>query len=131
MKASINLEDISQIAIGGFALAVPISFSEEAWKLGESLPIINLIFLFTLSLVFLAFYTYQGVFQGKIKNRVAVFMLRMLVAYIITVVIVSLILISINKFPLLSEPIIAIKRLVVISMPASMGAIVVDSFDKE
>ena len=131
MKASINLEDISQIAIGGFALAVPISFSEEAWKLGESLPIINLLFLFTLSLVFLSFYTYQGVFQGKIKNRVTVFIFRMLVAYIITVVIVSLILISINKFPLFSEPIIAIKRLVVISMPASMGAIVVDSFDKE
>jgi uncharacterized membrane protein len=55
----------------------------------------------------------------------------MLVAYIITVFIVSLILISINKFHLFFEPIIAIKRLIVISMPASMGAIVVDSFDKE
>lgn len=131
MKTSINLEDISQIAIGGFALAVPISFSEEAWKLGESLPIINLVFLFTLSLVFLSFYTYQGVFQGKIKNRISVFVFRMVIAYIITVLIVSLILISINKFPLLSEPMIAIKRLVVITMPASMGAIVVDSIDKE
>lgn len=28
-----NLEDASQIAIGSFALAVPISFSEEAWRL--------------------------------------------------------------------------------------------------
>lgn len=27
-----NLEDASQIAIGAFALAVPISFSEEAWR---------------------------------------------------------------------------------------------------
>ena len=31
----------------------------------------------------------------------------------------------------LSEPLVAFKRVVVISMPASMGAIVVDSFDKE
>jgi len=74
MKASLNLEDISQTAIGGFALAVPILFSEEAWKLGESLPIINLLFLFTLSLIFLSFFTYQGVFQGKIKNRISVFL---------------------------------------------------------
>ena len=27
-----NLEDANQIAIGAFALAVPISFSEEAWR---------------------------------------------------------------------------------------------------
>jgi hypothetical protein len=32
---------------------------------------------------------------------------------------------------LFAEPAIAIKRLIVITMPASMGAIVVDSFDKE
>lgn len=131
MILSLNFEDISQIAIGSFAIAVPISFSEEAWKLGESLPIINLIFLFCLSMVFLSFYTYEGVFQAKIKNRTLVFIFRIFIAYIITAVIVGLVLISINKFPILSESLVALKRLVVISMPASMGAIVVDSFDKE
>jgi len=44
---------------------------------------------------------------------------------------VNLILISNNKFILLSEPIIAIKRFVVITRPASMVAIVVDSINKE
>jgi len=28
---NLNFEDIGQIIIGAFALAVPISFSEEAW----------------------------------------------------------------------------------------------------
>jgi hypothetical protein len=32
---------------------------------------------------------------------------------------------------MITEPIIAIKRLIIITMPASMGAIIVDSFDKE
>jgi len=68
-----NLEDLSQIAIGSFALAVPISFSEEAWRFGETLP----------------------------------------------------------KFPILTDPLIALKRMIVITMPASMGAIIVDSLDKE
>ena len=131
MIFSFNLEDISQISIGAFALAVPISFSEEAWKLGESLPSINLFFVFTLSITFLAFYAYQGVFQGKIHNRVSVFVLRVIIAYFITGCIVALVLFSIDKFPLVSEPLIAIKRLIVISMPASMGAIVVDGLDKE
>lgn len=131
MIFNFNLEDISQISIGAFALAVPISFSEEAWKLGESLPSINLFFVFTLSIFFLAFYAYQGVFQGKIQNRIAAFVIRVIIAYFITGCIVALVLFSIDKFPLVSEPLIAIKRLIVISMPASMGAIAVDGLDKE
>lgn len=131
MKTYFNLEDLSQIAIGGFALAIPVSFSEEAWKLGESLPAWNLVLLLFLSAVFLSFYTYEGVFQADIRNRVTVFVVRIILAYSITVIIVGLVLISIDKFPILAEPVTAIKRLIVISMPASMGAIVVDSFDKE
>jgi len=44
---------------------------------------------------------------------------------------VTLILFAIDKFPIMEETIIAIKRVIVISMPASMGAIIVDGFDKE
>ena len=38
---------------------------------------------------------------------------------------------SLDKFPLLTDTMVAFKRLLVITMPASMGAIIVDSFDKE
>jgi uncharacterized membrane protein len=131
MNVDFNIEDISQISIGAFALAVPVSFSEEAWKLGESLPVSNVLLIFSLSVVFLAFFAYQGVFQGRIKHRIAVFVFRLIVAYLITGCVVALVLFSIDKFPLASEPLTAMKRLIVISMPASMGAIVVDSFDKE
>lgn len=78
MELSFDLEDASQIFVGAFALAVPISFSEEAWRL-----------------------------------------------------VVSPVLFCLNKLPLLEDPVVAFKRVVVIALPASMGAIVVDSFDKE
>ncbi len=52
MSSHFNLEDASQVLVGAFALAVPISFSEEAWRLGESLPFINLLMLFSLSVLF-------------------------------------------------------------------------------
>ena len=131
MKISFNLEDASQVAIGAFALAVPISFSEEAWKLGETLPTPNLIFLFALSISFLGFFAFESVFQSNIKYRVPIFLFRIFIAYSITAVVVALVLISINKFPLFTETLAAIKRLVIITMPASMGGIIVDSFDKE
>ena len=131
MKLSFNLEDASQVAIGAFALAVPISFSEEAWRLGETLPFTNLLMVFILSITVLGFFAYESVFQGDIKYRVAVFLFRIAIAYTITVIIVALVLFSLNKFPLLSDTLVALKRLIVITMPASMGAIIVDSFDKE
>lgn len=131
MNLSFNLEDASQVAIGAFALAVPISFSEEAWMLGETLPAKNLIYISLLSVVFLSFFAYESVFQANIKYRVPVFISRIFIAYAIAAIIVALILFSLDKFPLLSEPVIALKRLIVITMPASMGAIIVDSFDKE
>lgn len=131
MKYNFNFEDASQIFVGSFALAVPISFSEEAWRLGETLPILNLLVLFTLSMVFLALYTYESVFQRNISKRKMVFILRILIAYFITAMVVMLVLFCINKLPLLSNSLVALKRVIIISMPASMGAIVVDSFDKE
>ncbi|MEM5528972.1 DUF2391 family protein [Gammaproteobacteria bacterium AS21] len=131
MKFSFNFEDASQIFVGAFALAVPISFSEEAWRLGEMLPTQNLLMLLTLSVLFLTIYTYGSVFQKDIKTRKLVFVFRIVIAYVMTAFVVALVLLCLNKLPFVDDPITAIKRIIVITMPASMGAIVVDSFDKE
>ena len=131
MSRHFNLEDASQVLVGAFALAVPISFSEEAWRLGESLPMVNLLMLLSLSVIFLSFFAYQSVFQSRIRHRVSIFIFRVIIAYTIAAVVVALVLLCLDKLPLLAEPLVAIKRIIVITMPASMGAIVVDSFDKE
>jgi uncharacterized membrane protein len=131
MNLSFNLEDASQVTVGAFALAVPISFSEEAWRLGETLPVTNLLMVFVLSILFLGIFAYGSVFQGNIKSRVPVFLLRIAIAYAITALVVALVLFSLDKFPLFTDTLVAFKRLIVIAMPASMGAIIVDSFDKE
>ncbi len=131
MKFSFNMEDASQVCVGAFALAVPISFSEEAWQLGVSLPLPNLLLLMCLSLSFLGIYAYQSVFQRDIQHRISVFIFRIIIAYLLAAVVVGMVLLALDKLPLLEEPILSLKRIIVITMPASMGAIVVDSFDKE
>ncbi|EGQ8533926.1 DUF2391 family protein [Vibrio parahaemolyticus] len=131
MSSHFNLEDASQVLVGAFALAVPISFSEEAWRLGESLPMINLLMLLSLSVIFLSFFAYQSVFQRHIRKRIPIFVFRVVIAYSIAAIVVALVLFCLDKLPLFTDPIVAIKRVIVITMPASMGAIVVDSFDKE
>lgn len=125
------MEDVSQIVVGSAALAIPISFSEEAWNIGATLPFFKLLLVFFLSMAFLSFFAYESVFQANIKYRVPVFIARIFFAYTIAGIVVALILFSLDKFPLFSEPVIALKRLIVVTMPASMGAIIVDGFDKE
>ncbi|MGB1322870.1 MAG: DUF2391 family protein, partial [Vibrio gallaecicus] len=119
MKWSFNIEDASQIFVGAFALAVPISFSEEAWRLGETLPATNLMLLFTLSVVFLGLYTYESVFQRQISNRKWVFVSRIVIAYLMAAFVVALVLFCIDKLPLIDDPIVSFKRVIVITMPAS------------
>ncbi|MCC2524223.1 hypothetical protein CKF94_20405 [Vibrio coralliilyticus] len=131
MSLNFNAQDASQIFVGAFALAVPIAFSEEAWRLGETLPSAKLWWLFVLSMVFLALYTYESVFQRDIAQRRAVFVFRIITAYVMAACVVAIVLYCLDKLPVLEQPWVAFKRVIVITMPASMGAIVVDSFDKE
>ncbi|WP_394151167.1 DUF2391 family protein [Vibrio maritimus] len=131
MKPSFNFEDVSQLLVGAFALGMPISFSEEAWYLGATLPAINLLMIVLLSVCFVTLYTYEAVFQRNIVKRKLAFVSRVFWAYALTMVVVALILICLDKLPILDDPAVAFKRVLLISMPASMGAIVVDSFDKE
>jgi len=131
MQLSLNGEDIAQIIIGAAALAVPVSFSEEAWVSAIDLPLPNLFLVFSLSIGFLALYSYQSLFQASVKKRLFVFIFRICLAYLLTAIVVAVVLLSLDKLPLLSAPVVALKRIVLVTMPASMGAIVVDSFDKE
>ncbi len=130
-KENINVEDIIQVTIGASALTIPVAFSEESWKLSESLPTLNLIVLILLSLFFINIYSFQGIFQGQIKHRLSHFVLRTIIDYIITFLVVFIILFALNRMPILEEPLIAFKRIIILSFPASMGGVIVDGFDKE
>ena len=127
----IDFEDLSQLIIGASVLCVPIAFTEEAWNLSRTIPVFNLVIIILLTLLFIGIYAFKGIFQGQVKNRKATFVKRVLIDYAVTLVVVVIVLLALNKFPVYDEPLIALKRTILISFPASMGAIVVDSFDKE
>ena len=130
-KKSINTEDIVQVIVGSSALTVPIAFTEESWRLSETLPLLNVIVLIFLSLLFISLYSIQGIFQGQIKHRISHFVLRVIIDYGIALIIVFIVLFALNRMPILDNPIIALKRIIILAFPASMGGVIVDGFDKE
>jgi uncharacterized membrane protein len=128
---NIDFEDLSQVIIGSSVLSVPIAFTEEAWNLSKTIPMLNLGVIVILTLSFIGMYAFKGIFQGHIKQRKTTFVKRVLIDYGVTLLVVIVVLFALNKFPISENPLIALKRVIIISFPASMGAIVVDSFDKE
>lgn len=127
----IDFEDVSQIIIGASVLSVPIAFTEEAWNLSKTIPLFNMIIIVLLSIGFIGIYAFKGIFQGHIKKRKQTFLKRVFIDYGVTLIVVVVVLFALNKLPILTDTAVALKRIIIISFPASMGAIVVDSFDKE
>jgi uncharacterized membrane protein len=130
-KKSITTEDIVQVIVGSSALTVPIAFSEESWRLSETLPLFNVIVLIFLSLLFISLYSIQGIFQGQIKHRISLFVFRIIIDYGIALIIVFIVLFALDRMPILDNPIIALKRIIILGFPASMGGVIADGFDKE
>jgi uncharacterized membrane protein len=126
----INFEDISQIIIGAAVMAIPIAFSEELWKFGETLPIFNIFMLAALSLTIQCFYTYFSLFQGK-EERFFHILFRVLLNYILTFLTVGIILFALNRLSLSPDFLVGFKRIIILSFPASLVAVIVDGFDKE
>lgn len=127
---SFNLEDFIQIVIGSSLLVAPIAFSEEAWNMSKSLPLINVFFLMSLSIFFISLYVYQGIFSANIHDRLSTYISRIFIDYLITLLVVFVILIALNKIPF-DTPVIAIKRVIIIGFPASLVGVILDGMDKE
>lgn len=126
----LNLEDISQIVIGAAVMAVPIAFSEELWNFGETLPLLNIILLFCISLLIQFFYTQFSIFQGK-ESKKHIIAARVAINYLLTFGTVALILFTLNRLSFTSELRVGLYRIIILSFPASLGAVIVDGFDKE
>ncbi len=129
-NAAFNLEDLIQIIIGSSLLVAPIAFSEEAWDLSESLPLKNIFFLMTLSLTFIGLYVFQGIFSANVKTRTGIFISRIFIDYFITLLVVFIILLALDKIPF-QDPLVALKRIIIIGFPASLVGVILDGLDKE
>ncbi len=125
-KKRLTWKDITEIIVGASMLVIPLAMTEEVWDLGRNLPLTNTIFIATVSYVFIGVFVYFGVYNADLSEHGGEFVKRVLAIYIITLAVSVLYLAAIDKFPLMTEPLVAIKRAVVVSLPGSFLATFVD-----
>ncbi len=126
MRIEFYLRDAIQVAIGAALLGIPLSFSEEVWTLGETLPLLNIVLVTLFSLLLIAVFAYYNYYRGAFKRHSGEFFKRVVSTYLISFVVVTIMLSLIQVAPWMSHPAVAFSRTVLVAFPASMSATVVD-----
>jgi len=104
-----------------------VAFTEETWSLGEKLPLFNVILLSIISLCFISGFVYLNFYRFMIKDNIMNFLKRTLSIYIFSLIVVGTILTIIQKCPWGIDNVLAIKRILIVSFPASMSAALSDA----
>jgi uncharacterized membrane protein len=119
--------DLMQVVVGASILAVPVAFTEETWNLGAQLPIASVLGLSALSLLFIALFVYFNFYRFSFKDHVFEYCKRVIAIYLVSLLVVGLIMTIIQKCPWGDDNLLAIRRVLIVSFPASMSAVVSDT----
>ena len=122
-----HIKDVSEWVLGSMLLAFPVAMTEEAWNLGKELPALSILLIAVLSLVFIAWFGYYRIYQSNLTTHRQEFVLRVFAGYAVALIVAAFVLALFNQFPLGSEPMVAIKRMVLVAAPASAAGTIVDS----
>lgn len=120
--------DLAEVGIGACILAFPVAVTEEIWILGAELSLGRVLMFAVVSILLLATVIYViHRHEGRPLSH-KTFVLRVIGTYAATFAISALLLLGIDRLDLFQEPLVALKRTILIAFPASFAATLVDSF---
>lgn len=126
-RGRLRARDFIEIAVGSCVMGFPVAATEEIWNLSESMSFVRIGLILLGSLFFLGLFTYSMYYHGGFEGSQGGFVSRVLTSYVNTLIICALILMVLDKFPLMAQPAVAVKRIILVGFPASFSATVVDS----
>ena len=126
LRLKFKARDVIQVMVGASILAIPVGLTEETWKLGETLPLKNVIAFMVLSVLFISIFVFYNYYKNNIKEHYKEFLKRVLSTYLISLLVVAVILTLIQVAPWNTNWILAFKRTIIVAFPASMSAAIAD-----
>jgi|GEM_PF-845871 len=127
IRTEFMVKDLLQIIVGAAILAIPVGLTQEAWDLGQKLPIKNVVILMILSIVFIGTFVYYNYYRKNFKKNWDEYAKRVFSTYIFSLAVVAILLEVIEVTPWDIDPILCVKRIVLVAFPASMSAVVADT----
>ena len=122
-----GMRDVSEVVIGSGLLAFPLAVSEEVWNISQELMLGRILLIIFASIALIAWFGYYMFYNSNVSTRRWEFVFRVSCVYAITLAVSAFMLAVIDQFPLSTEPDVAIKRMIIVALPASFSATIVDS----
>jgi len=107
-------------------MAFPVAVTEEVWNLGAELSTTRALLFALASIFFLAILILLLHHQELEGTSLSDFFKRTISTYIVTLLISAALLYGVDRFDLLGDPMVALKRTILVAFPASFAATVVD-----
>ncbi|MBW2965727.1 DUF2391 family protein [Candidatus Woesearchaeota archaeon] len=126
VRVEFHVKDILQVIVGASILAIPVGYTEETWRLGEILPLANIIGFILLSLLFISAFTYYHYYHNNISKHWDHFIKRVLLTYLTSFLVVAILLSLIQRTPWTTNLFLAFKRTIIVAFPASMSGAIAD-----
>ncbi len=120
--------DLAEVGAGACILAFPVAATEEVWSLGAELSLGRVLMFAVVSFLSLATVIYVIHRHEGHPLSHKTFILRVVGTYAATFAISALLLLGLDRLDLFQEPLVALKRTILIAFPASFAATFVDSF---
>lgn len=123
----VQLKDVAEMLMGAIPLAYPLCATEEVWKLGESISWWSTLSLWLGSALVIGWYGTHAFQDGSFRHNAGRVVWRVSVVQMLTFAACATLLAFFGKFPVLTEPLVAIKRTIIVMFPAAFSATIVDS----
>ena len=127
LMVELRARDVMQIVIGASILAIPVGLTEEAWTLGSTMPMPNVVGLMLVTIIFLASFIYYNLYRFNLRGHVIDFIKRVVMTYALSLAVVGGLLLLIGKLGYEDGYDVAFARLVIVTFPSSMSAAVSDT----
>jgi uncharacterized membrane protein len=126
LMVELKNRDVLQIIVGATLFAIPVGFTQEVWDLGEQLSMARILILAAFSIISIAIFVYFNFYRNLLRRYWAEYIKRVVVIYGIAFLMVTLMLTIIDKAPWGMDNLLAIKRILLVTFPASMSGALSD-----
>lgn len=125
--SELRVRDMAELLAGAIVMAFPIAITEEVWDLGEELSLLRITLIALGSILFIALLVWALFQRGHPPEHRRDFLRRVLAAYGLALFVAAMILFAVGRLELLTDPLVGLKRSVLVAFPASFAATAVDS----
>lgn len=127
LRVELRPRDLMQMVLGALLLTLPVALTEEAWTLAGEMSGRNILILAALSVGIIALFAYSQTYRGHLHTHGFEFLKRVTATYLLSALVAAGMLTLFEKAPWTSDLELALRRVVLVTFPASLAATISDS----